>query len=70
MERKLTLQEKVQAFIKRQPRTSGKTVSIIIAVLMIPYYGFLGGVLAFCISDRLASILYTIISLNILRNEI
>ena len=45
-------------------------VSIIIAVLMIPYYGFLGGVLAFCISDGLASILYTIISLNILRNEI
>lgn len=37
---------------------------------MIPYYGFLGGVLAFCISDGLASILYTIISLNILRNEI
>lgn len=45
-------------------------VSIIIAVLMIPYYGFLGGVLAFCISDGLASILYTIMSLNILRNEI
>ena len=32
MERKLTLQEKVQAFIKRQPRTSGKTVSIIIGL--------------------------------------
>lgn len=45
-------------------------VSIIIAVLMIPYYGFLGGVLAFCISDGLASILYTIMSLNILRNEV
>lgn len=39
MERKLTLQEKVQAFIKRQPRTSGKTVSIIIAVLAVIVFG-------------------------------
>ena len=39
MERKLTLQEKVQAFIKRQPRTSGKTVSIIIAVLAVVVFG-------------------------------
>ena len=39
MERKLTLQEKIQAFIKRQPRTSGKTVSIIIAVLAVIVFG-------------------------------
>lgn len=39
MERKLTLKEKVQAFIKRQPRTSGKTVSIIIAVLAVIVFG-------------------------------
>ena len=39
MERKLTLQEKVQAFIKRQPRTSGKTLSIIIAVLAVIVFG-------------------------------
>ena len=39
MEIKLTLQEKVQAFIKRQPRTSGKTVSIIIAVLAVIVFG-------------------------------
>lgn len=39
MESKLTLQEKVQAFIKRQPRTSGKTVSIIIAVLAVIVFG-------------------------------
>lgn len=39
MERKFTLQEKVQAFIKRQPRTSGKTVSIIIAVLAVIVFG-------------------------------
>lgn len=45
-------------------------VSIIIAVLMIPYYGFLGGVLAYCVSDGLASILYTIVSLYILSNEV
>lgn len=39
MERKLTLQEKIQAFIKRQPRTSGKTLSIIIAVLAVIVFG-------------------------------
>lgn len=39
MERKLTLKEKVQAFIKRQPRTSGKTISIIIAVLAVIVFG-------------------------------
>ena len=30
MERKLTLKEKIQAFIKRQPKTSGKSVIAII----------------------------------------
>lgn len=39
MERKLTLKEKIQAFIKRQPKTSGKSVIAIIAVLSIIVFG-------------------------------
>ena len=39
MERKLTLKEKIQAFIKRQPKTSGKSVIAIIIVLSLVLFG-------------------------------
>lgn len=39
MEKKLTLKEKTQAFIKRQPKTSGKSVIAIIVVLSIIVFG-------------------------------
>lgn len=39
MERKLTLKEKIQAFIKRQPKTSGKSVIAIILVLSLVVFG-------------------------------
>lgn len=39
MERKLTLKEKIQAFIKRQPKTSGKSVIAIILILSLVVFG-------------------------------
>ncbi len=45
-------------------------VSLGIAFLMIPTYGFMGGVWAYCISDGLASILYLIISLIIIKKQL
>ena len=44
-------------------------VSLAIAFLMIPIYGFMGGVWAFCISDGLASILYLVVSLIIIKKQ-
>lgn len=45
-------------------------VSLGIAFLMIPVYGFIGGVWAYCISDGLASVLYLICSLIIIKKQL
>ncbi|WP_300700447.1 oligosaccharide flippase family protein [uncultured Phocaeicola sp.] len=45
-------------------------VSLGIAFLMIPEYGFIGGVWAYCISDGLASVLYLICSLIIIKKQL
>lgn len=48
--------------------SSTALLSILIAYILIPNYGFMGGVYAYCFSDGVASILYMLFSIKKLKN--